>query len=217
MNVLKGDYSDHSKQKYSHLLLGTFKLLNYTLNFPAHTYDQRLVFQILLNDFLLTKGYKRIKHDITLKALYESIKKILFIDQSLIELLIEEVTPRLRNNEWRNNLYMSWNLEAKRQERSLYCGLENLGATCYINCLIQQLFMISHFRENFLAIDSRAYRPSPEQNEILQFQNIFSGLKFSNKRSINTRKFCESFITYEGVPINPMIQSDADEFLNQLM
>jgi ubiquitin C-terminal hydrolase len=33
-----------------------------------------------------------------------------------------------------------------------------MGATCYINCLIQQLFMIPHFREHFLSIDSTPYR-----------------------------------------------------------
>ena len=52
---------------------------------------------------------------------------------------------------------------------------------------------------------------------MLQYQKIFAGLKHSSNRSVNTRKFCESFITYEGLPINPMVQSDADEFFNQLM
>lgn len=42
-------------------------------------------------------------------------------------------------------------------------------------------------------------------------------LKYSNKRSVSLKRFCESFITYENAPINPMVQSDADEFFNALM
>jgi hypothetical protein len=70
--------------------------------------------------------------------------------------------------------------------------------------------MIPHFREHFMSIDSTSYREIPENNEILQYQKIFGGLKYSSNRSVTSRKFCESFITYEGLPINPMIQSDAD-------
>lgn len=77
--------------------------------------------------------------------------------------------------------------------------------------------MIEPFRENFISIDSREYKPLLEENEIYQLQSIFSALKFSNKRSITTKKFCDSFITYEGLPINPMVQSDSDEFFNALM
>lgn len=42
-------------------------------------------------------------------------------------------------------------------------------------------------------------------------------MKFGKKRSYSPKQFCESFITYEGLPIDPMIQSDADEFFNSLM
>lgn len=88
MDVLTGEHSDPSKQKYSHLLLGAFKLLNFTLNYINHTYDQNLIFKILMKDFLFCKGPRRIKNEITLKALYESIKKILFSEQDLIDVLI---------------------------------------------------------------------------------------------------------------------------------
>lgn len=123
MKILTDDYSDPSKQIYNHLLLGAFKLLNFTLNYSSHSYDQKLIFNILMKDFLFCKEKRKIKHEITLKVLYESIKKILFNQQDLINVLIEEIAPQLRKNEWRKNLYSNWCLESKKQERNIYCGL----------------------------------------------------------------------------------------------
>ena len=77
--------------------------------------------------------------------------------------------------------------------------------------------MIKTFRENFIKIDSRQFNKNLEKNEIYQLQNLFYKLKYANQKYESTKTFCESFITYEGEPINPMIQSDADEFLNTLM
>lgn len=48
-------------------------------------------------------------------------------------------------------------LEVERQERKVYCGLRNLRATCYINCLLQQLYMIQPFREAMLKLDTTPY------------------------------------------------------------
>jgi len=45
---------------------------------------------------------------------------------------------------------------------------------------------------------------------MFQLQNVFASLKYSSKRSISIKKFCDAFITYEGVSINPMVQSDSD-------
>lgn len=56
--------------------------------------------------------------------------------------------------------------------------------------------MIKDFRDHFINIDSTTYKATLEENEIYQLQNIFGGLKYSNKKSLSTRKFCESFITY---------------------
>ena len=42
-------------------------------------------------------------------------------------------------------------------------------------------------------------------------------MKYGNKKSYSPKQFCESFITYEGAPIDTMVQNDADEFFNALM
>ena len=43
------------------------------------------------------------------------------------------------------------NLFAKEYQR--YLGLENMGNTCYINSIMQQLFMIPTFRYNILSLE----------------------------------------------------------------
>lgn len=98
MVVLEGESKDSSKLKYSQLLLGAFKLLIYTLNYSSSKYDYELIFGILLREFLFNKKTRRIKHETTLKLLYECIKKLMFTEQGLIGMLIGEVAPQLRCN-----------------------------------------------------------------------------------------------------------------------
>jgi hypothetical protein len=46
----------------SSVLFGSLKLFIYTLGFPENSYDLSLIFEILINSFLLNKKQKRIKH-----------------------------------------------------------------------------------------------------------------------------------------------------------
>ncbi len=56
-----------------------------------------------------------------------------------------------------------------------------------------------------------------DKNEIYQLQKIFYSLKYGQRKAETTKSFCASFITFEGQPISPVVQSDADEFFNTLM
>ncbi len=52
-----------------------------------------------------------------------------------------------------------WNYQpanAVSSYRQKYCGLKNLGCTCYMNSMLQQFFMIPAFRYNLLSIDDGA-------------------------------------------------------------
>jgi uncharacterized UBP type Zn finger protein len=53
---------------------------------------------------------------------------------------------------WRSKHFTDWNIQSKFNDKSStgYVGLYNLGCICYMNSLLQQLFMIPSFREPLL-------------------------------------------------------------------
>jgi len=50
-----------------------------------------------------------------------------------------------------------WDYSPDDDERSAvgYVGLKNLGCTCYMNSLTQQLFMMPNFRKGILSIEAQ--------------------------------------------------------------
>lgn len=73
--------------------------------------------------------------------------------------MTDKLVPFLQRNKYRKNSILNWNLHFENNEKKIFVGLQNLGATCYINCLFQQLFMIKSFRESFISIESRSFKP----------------------------------------------------------
>ncbi|KAJ3444615.1 ubiquitin carboxyl-terminal hydrolase faf-y-related [Anaeramoeba flamelloides] len=129
-----------------------------------------------------------------------------------------------------------------RKSKVDYIGLVNLGATCYMNSLLQQLFHTPEFRKSLLMIEEKLIddennnqqsmgtkNDKDDQNGIgtkekktdnlnfyFELQNIFGELWKGNGFGVNTRKFCKSFTDWDGKPINPSVQEDCYEFLNRL-
>ncbi|EKX52245.1 hypothetical protein GUITHDRAFT_53225, partial [Guillardia theta CCMP2712] len=94
-----------------------------------------------------------------------------------------------------------------------YVGLRNLGATCYMNSLIQQLFYVPEFRRNLLQVDTN----TGQFNGLMyQLQCLFSFLQESDKQFYDTWEFCQVFTDYDGQPLNITQQMDVDEYLNML-
>ncbi len=55
-----------------------------------------------------------------------------------------------------------------------FVGLKNAGATCYMNSVIQQLYLIPGIKESILAIDDE---DSDEDTLFFQFQMVMGHLQ----------------------------------------
>jgi ubiquitin carboxyl-terminal hydrolase 7 len=72
-----------------------------------------------------------------------------------------------------------------RQEELRINGLDNMGATCYLNSLLQSLFHLRVLRASIWQIQSNS-------SIIYALQSIFYHLQFGNS-SVNTQKLLDSF------------------------
>lgn len=95
-----------------------------------------------------------------------------------------------------------------------YVGLKNLGCTCYINSLLQQMFMIPQLRMRLLEIEHTD--DESEGDFLFQLQLIFAELQESTQKFIDTKQFAFAFKDFDGSPTDPGVQRDGNEFLNML-
>ncbi|XP_072257515.1 ubiquitin carboxyl-terminal hydrolase 35 [Pyxicephalus adspersus] len=88
-------------------------------------------------------------------------------------------------------------------------GLINLGNTCYMNSILQALFMASDFRHSVLCL-----RDSSSQPLMMKLQYLFAFLEHSQRPAISP----ESFLASSWPPwFTPGIQQDCSEYLKYLL
>lgn len=104
-----------------------------------------------------------------------------------------------------------------KRARCGYVGLQNLGATCYVNSIIQQFFMNKEFRFGILDAPAEGDGSVDKHDTLLyQLQALFGHLQTSMRRSYNAHSFCYAYKDWDGNPMNVAVQMDVDEFFNIL-
>ena len=177
------------------------------------------ILQKCLIDFNETQASQRLlpkckSHEARLAA-FKCLGKLIQLNPTVSAIILKELSAFFTNLSWRKSKVLHWNHSYSPQEKSStgFVGLKNLGCTCYMNSLLQQLFQISSFREGLFQCDL------PESNDqvLYQLQKIAAGLIASDKVFVQARGLCQAYLNWEGLPINPLEQMDVEEFFNGLM
>jgi hypothetical protein len=104
----------------------------------------------------------------------------------------------------------TWNYLPEDSFKTVSVGLNNLGATCYVNSVLQQLFRVPQFRDFMVG--------TLFENDTLQALHlIFMELQYSSRRSLDMHRFAAKWKGSDGQPINPREQQDAADFLLLLL
>lgn len=128
--------------------------------------------------------------------------------RDLTSRLIKHHEPEERRTQW---LYLP---SGHEKAACGYVGLKNLGATCYMNSLMQQLFMIPSFRYGIFRADDDG-EENKADSLLYQMQVIFGHLQESEKKYYDMQDFCNAY-KCDGQPTNTSVQMDVDEFLTML-
>ena len=101
-----------------------------------------------------------------------------------------------------------------------HVGLKNLGCICYMNSIIQQMYMCPTFRYAIMSADDGepekpAYGNAVDDDNLLhQLQIMFTYLTYSDRMDYSPRDFCYSYKDFDGKPMNLGAQQDSQEFYN---
>ena len=113
--------------------------------------------------------------------------------------------------------------KVKKPKSYGYVGLKNIGCICYMNSILQQMYMVPSFRYAIISSDDKKSQNIQtsffgnnmyDDNLLHQLQKMYTFLNYSEKEAYNPKDFCASFKDFDNAPINPLIQQDSQEFFN---
>ena len=102
---------------------------------------------------------------------------------------------------WKTKSLKNWELEISDINKQKYIGLKNLASTCYMNSILQQIFMIPMLRETILSIKN-----TKPKTVLFELQLLFSALKVYESQYYDPT----SFVIVN--KLNFYEQMDADEY-----
>ncbi|CAK82799.1 unnamed protein product (macronuclear) [Paramecium tetraurelia] len=177
------------------------------------------------NDYYIYPVYKR---KLTRKRVFQLLLELCKDENHLHEML-----PLIQNHHQLKFDVNEVDMDLGVKGSHGFVGLRNLGATCYINSLLQQFYMNIPLRKGILngqimitemkaplifdninAVDSPILQRKMADHTLHQLQLVFIQLQESVKQYINPHQLIKTLKGYDGEVINVVIQQDCNEFFN---
>ncbi|TKA71866.1 hypothetical protein B0A49_03585, partial [Cryomyces minteri] len=130
-------------------------------------------------------------------------------DPQSYRLLVQLATHAFQSANFDKEEDYSQNTEISLRGLRDHVGLFNLGATCYQNSLLQQLFMNTRFRKFILEADVSS--GNARQAQLVETQVLFANMQNTYCKAYDTW----SFATRDGTQVH--VQEDADEYFEALI
>lgn len=140
------------------------------------------------------------------------LELVCFCDRIRFEVITRLSMSYLSNYE-NENIFMSYEI----RDFSSFVGLRNLGSTCYLNSVIQQLYMTDSFREFILNQKVESPMQSISGNVYRQTRFLFCQMNSSVLQTVLPIEFAKNFKLFDNQPFNCNLQQDANEFYSLLL